>query len=136
MATDKLFYSIGQVAGYTGLPQSVLRYWETVFPRLCPKKTSGGTRQYSDADVSVIQTIKKLLYEQGYTIKGANAFMNQSGVKLESPGFLKLPGPVGATEVKNREAIKTKDKETTIAFRDHSNYIITRLRDIINILEE
>jgi len=67
-----LTYSIGQVSAHTDLPQSVLRYWETVFPLLQPAKSSGGSRQYSDADIIVIQKIKELLYEKGFTIKGAN----------------------------------------------------------------
>ena len=62
---DRLTYSIGQVAAHTELPQSVLRYWETVFTRLNPLKSPGGSRQYSDADIAIIQRIKELLYEKG-----------------------------------------------------------------------
>jgi DNA-binding transcriptional MerR regulator len=69
---DRLTYSIGQVAAHTELPQSVLRYWETVFTRLNPLKSPGGSRQYSDADIAIIQRIKELLYEKGFKIKGAN----------------------------------------------------------------
>ena len=68
----KLTYSIGQVAAHTNLPQSVLRYWETVFPLLNPLKSPGGSRQYSDTDITIIQRIKELLYDNGFTIKGAN----------------------------------------------------------------
>ncbi len=74
---QKLFYSIGQVAQYTNLPQSVLRYWETVFDRLQPQKSPGGSRLYTQEDIELILTIKNFLYDQGFTIKGANQKLNQ-----------------------------------------------------------
>ena len=70
-ASDKLYYSIGEVRAITGLEPYVLRYWETEFPRLKPKKNSGGQRAYQRKDIELILRIKELLYEQGYTIKGA-----------------------------------------------------------------
>ncbi len=66
-----LYYTIGQVSMMAELPQSVLRYWETVFNNLNPVKSDGGNRQYSELDVKTINIIKDLLYNQGYTIKGA-----------------------------------------------------------------
>jgi len=69
---SQLSFSIGQVAQHTGLPQSVLRYWETVFELLKPHKSQGGTRLFSQQDIQLILRIKDLLYEKGYTIKGAN----------------------------------------------------------------
>ncbi len=81
MDQQKLFYSIGQVSRYVDLPQSVLRYWETVFDRLQPQKSPGGSRQYTSEDIEIILTIKNLLYDQGFTIKGANQKLNQMARK-------------------------------------------------------
>ena len=72
MSYERMYYTIGQVSKISALPQSVLRYWETVFDSLNPPKSDGGTRQYTENDVEIILDIKKLLYDDGYTIKGAN----------------------------------------------------------------
>ncbi|HHE55179.1 MAG TPA: MerR family transcriptional regulator, partial [Caldithrix abyssi] len=77
MSEKKPNYTIGQVADYFDLPQSVLRYWETVFDVLNPEKSAGGIRQYSDRDLKIISEIKHLLYQRGFTIKGANNLLNQ-----------------------------------------------------------
>ena len=63
--------SIGKVSKIVDLPQSVLRYWETVFDHLNPEKSEGGTRRYAQEYVDVIFEIKNLLYKKKYTIAGA-----------------------------------------------------------------
>lgn len=68
---DKLFFRIGEVAKLCKLPAYVLRFWETEFPQLAPKKSSTGQRLYRQKDVENVLRIKKLLYEQGFTIAGA-----------------------------------------------------------------
>jgi DNA-binding transcriptional MerR regulator len=67
-------YSIGQACKIVELPQSVLRYWETVFEALKPEKTPGGTRRYSEKDIEIILTIKDLLYNRRLTIEGARSW--------------------------------------------------------------
>ena len=71
----KLYYSIGDVSEITDLKQYVLRYWETEFSFLNPKKNSAGNRTYIDKDIQIIKEIKSLLYERKFTIKGANQFL-------------------------------------------------------------
>ena len=73
-----LTYRIGEVASLAQVEAHVLRYWETEFPVLRPEKTPSGQRLYSDADVRTVLTIKRLLYEEGFTIAGARK-------QLESP---------------------------------------------------
>ena len=68
---DKLFYRIGEVSRIAGVPPSVLRFWENEFPRIRPRRTDSGQRVYRRSDVELILTIKNLLYEQKFTIKGA-----------------------------------------------------------------
>ena len=117
MDQKKLFYSIGQVSRYVNLPQSVLRYWETVFDRLQPQKSPGGSRLYTGEDIEIILTIKNLLYDQGFTIKGANQRLNQMA-NGELTRF-------------SKEALERKK----VAAPDMLQ-IIARLKKIIKILDE
>src|SRR5215467_8197712 len=68
---DKLYFRIGEVAKLCKLPAYVLRFWETEFSQLKPVKGSTGQRMYRQRDVENVLRIKKLLYEEGFTIAGA-----------------------------------------------------------------
>ena len=68
---DKLFFRIGEVGRITGVKPYVLRYWETVFPRIRPQKTRSGQRLYRRKDVETVLLVKKLLWDQRFTIEGA-----------------------------------------------------------------
>src|SRR5262252_2430409 len=68
---DKLYFRIGEVSRLCGLPSYVLRFWETEFPQLKPSKGSTGQRMYRRLDVENVLRVKKLLYDQGFTIAGA-----------------------------------------------------------------
>jgi DNA-binding transcriptional MerR regulator len=67
---EKLFYKIGEVSRLTGVEPYVLRYWETEFPFLRPRKSRSGQRLYVKKDIELILEIKRLLYEEKYTIEG------------------------------------------------------------------
>lgn len=78
----KQYYSIKEIGAMTDVKPYVLRYWETVFLQLKPRKHNGNRRMYTIKDLETIKTIKHLLYEKKFTIKGANEFMkNKSEVK-------------------------------------------------------
>jgi DNA-binding transcriptional MerR regulator len=68
---EKLFYKIGEASRIVGVEAYVLRYWETEFPSLRPRKSKSGQRVYTRRDLDLILEIKTLLYEQKYTIDGA-----------------------------------------------------------------
>jgi len=68
---DKLYFRIGEVARLCRLPTYVLRFWETEFPQLKPNKSSTGQRMYRRNEVEYALRIKRLLYEEGFTIPGA-----------------------------------------------------------------
>jgi DNA-binding transcriptional MerR regulator len=74
---DKLYFRIGEVAELCRLPAYVLRFWETEFPQLRPIKSSTGQRMYRKRDVESVVHIKKLLYEDGFTIAGARAHLRE-----------------------------------------------------------
>jgi DNA-binding transcriptional MerR regulator len=68
---DKLYFKIGEVSELLAVEPHVLRYWETEFPVLSPKKSGTGHRLYRRKDVEVLLRIKHLLYEKRFTIEGA-----------------------------------------------------------------
>ncbi len=70
-AATKTYYSITEVAGITKVKPHVLRYWESEFPTLRPKKNRAGNRTYQTNDIRQVILIKRLLYDEGYTIAGA-----------------------------------------------------------------
>lgn len=72
------FYRIGEVSKLTALKPFVLRYWETEFPMLEPVKSPSGHRLYRQQDVDLVLKIKRLLYDEGYTIAGARRFLRES----------------------------------------------------------
>jgi DNA-binding transcriptional MerR regulator len=88
---EKLYFRIGEVAQLCRLPAYVLRFWETEFPQLKPVKSSTGQRMYRHKDVENVLHIKKLLYEEGFTIAGARQHLRaeNKGDKKQSP----LPFP-------------------------------------------
>ncbi len=79
---DKLYFRIGEVSTLCRLPAYVLRFWETEFPQLKPVKSSTGQRMYRRKDVEAVLRIKKLLYEEGFTIVGARQQL-RSDVKID-----------------------------------------------------
>jgi DNA-binding transcriptional MerR regulator len=73
------FRTISEVADELDLPQHVLRFWETKFPQVRPMKRGGGRRYYRPDDVQLLHRVRDLLYVDGYTIKGVQKLMRQSG---------------------------------------------------------
>jgi DNA-binding transcriptional MerR regulator len=71
LPTGKLYYSISEVSDLVGVKPHVLRYWETQFKMLRPRKGRGGSRMYRKRDIEVLFDIKQLLYDQRFTIAGA-----------------------------------------------------------------
>jgi DNA-binding transcriptional MerR regulator len=67
---EKLFYKIGEASRLVGVETYVLRYWESEFPFLSPRKSKSGQRTYTKKDVDLLLLIKRLLYEERYTIDG------------------------------------------------------------------
>ena len=82
MADDKAegaFRTIGELSDELGLPQHILRYWETKFPQLRPLQRAGNRRYYRVADVELVKRIDTLLNREGYTIKGVQKLLAARG---------------------------------------------------------
>ncbi|MGY6646371.1 MAG: MerR family transcriptional regulator [Salinarimonas sp.] len=75
------FRTISEVAEDLDLPQHVLRFWETRFTQIKPLKRAGGRRYYRPSDVDLLQGIRRLLYAEGYTIKGVQRILKSEGVR-------------------------------------------------------
>ncbi len=97
----KLFYKIGEVCKTNDVPAHVLRYWESEFPALSPTKNRSGQRLYREKDVQIIQAIKHLLYEEGYTIAGASK-------KLKSNGHLSEELPLFSKAAQRKEQLQVE----------------------------
>jgi DNA-binding transcriptional MerR regulator len=71
VTSGKTYYSISEVCSIIGVEAHVLRYWESEFSQLRPKKNRAGNRAYREKDIDVVKRIRHLLYDEGYTIPGA-----------------------------------------------------------------
>ena len=78
MAIEKLYYTISEVAEQLRLNQSVLRYWESEFNHIQPRKTKKGDRLYTQKDIDDLRMIFHLLKEKGFTIEGAKKFLKEN----------------------------------------------------------
>lgn len=85
---DKIYFRIGEVARLAGVPPYVLRYWETEFPEIAPKKFGTNHRQYRRKDVEMVLEIKRLLYDRRFTIEGARKHLS---VRRKSEPRAKAP---------------------------------------------
>ena len=76
---EKAFFRIGEVSRLTATKPFVLRYWETEFPMLQPVKSPKGQRLYRRQDIETVLKIKRLLYDEGFTIAGARRHLREQG---------------------------------------------------------
>jgi len=92
------YRTIREVADSMDLPQHVLRFWETRFPQIRPLKRAGGRRYYRPDDIERLKLIRRLLYDEGYTIKGVQKLFKEQGVQALSSAAQAQAGPAGAAE--------------------------------------
>ncbi|MBI4482651.1 MAG: MerR family transcriptional regulator [Acidobacteria bacterium] len=128
----KLFYKIGEVCQIAGVEPHVLRYWETEFAALTPSKNHSGQRVYRQKDVELVLRIKQLLYEEGYTVAGANRRLQQELKKGSGES------PTGSSKESLRllEFNKRSDPlPTDAALQGTLSRIKTELQALLNLLE-
>ena len=87
------FRTISEVADELDVAQHVLRFWESKFPQVRPLKRGGGRRYYRPEDIDLLRDIRSLLYDEGYTIKGAQKLLRQRRAKTPAPGRPTDGGP-------------------------------------------
>ena len=121
---EKIFYKIGEVSQILGVKPHVLRYWESQFEAVRPRKTRSGQRLYRRQDVALLETVRNLLHEQGFTIAGARR---------------KLAGESNGTEEKQQTGPST-DKEAALGQElERRKKVIEELRqqveDLMSLVE-
>jgi len=114
--SERLYYPISEVCRMLDLKPHVLRYWETAFPMLNPHKNKAGNRVYRPGDVRTLQFIKRLLYDEGYTIEGARK-------KLED-----------VKKAQGQMSLGLEAENTPAQAENSLTSIISEIKDIIEIL--
>jgi DNA-binding transcriptional MerR regulator len=89
--SSEAFRTITEVAASLDVPQHVLRFWETRFNQIKPLKRAGGRRYYRPEDVQLITAIRRLLYDEGFTIRGVQRLLREKGVKAIATGPVPAP---------------------------------------------
>ncbi len=108
----RLFYRIGEAAKLAGVEPFVLRYWETEFPQIKPAKKTTGQRVYYEEDLKVIIKIKKLLYDDGFTIAGARKSLG------------------------NPQELAKQDREELQRVKELKKFVRKHLRDVLTTIEK
>jgi DNA-binding transcriptional MerR regulator len=105
VATEKKLYRIGEVSRLADLKPFVLRYWETEFPMLEPVKSSSGHRLYRQDDVDMVFRIKRLLYDEGFTIAGARRFLREHEGNFDVDNSVANHAAEGAAQLLSRKML-------------------------------
>ena len=106
------FRTISEVADELDIPQHVLRFWETRFAQIKPMKRSGGRRYYRPDDVDLLKGIRRLLYGEGYTIRGVQRILKEHGIKaVQGLADSSVAASFGAVEKTLEHAMAEDDAE-------------------------
>ena len=131
--SPEAYRTIREVADSMDLPQHVLRFWETRFPQIRPLKRAGGRRYYRPDDIERLRLIKRLLYDEGYTIKGVQKLFKEQGVHAlaEGPPLSGKPpaAPPNAGEAPPGETAAASGEKPKLAVGD-----LAALRDALSRL--
>src|SRR5690348_8808714 len=95
--SDHAFRTIGELASDLGVPQHILRYWETRFPQLKPLQRAGNRRYYRPDDVALARRIHRLLNQEGYTIRGVQQLLRRGGASDDRAAGEAAVGATGPT---------------------------------------
>jgi DNA-binding transcriptional MerR regulator len=105
--SDLAFRTIGELAGELGIPQHILRYWETRFPQLRPLQRAGNRRYYRPDDVALARRIHRLLNQDGYTIRGVQQLLGKGGGAEPEPKVAaSVPAPANQPDPFPGEALR------------------------------
>ena len=91
--SEHAFRTIGELASDLGVPQHILRYWETRFPQLRPLQRAGNRRSYRPDDIALARRIHKLLNQDGYTIRGVQQLLKSGGTAPSEAAGAEPPSP-------------------------------------------
>ena len=121
---DKKYFSIGEVSTICKIKPHVLRYWESEFSQLSPRKRKGNRRYYQSDDLLLVQKIKFLLYEKGFTINGAKQSLRE-----------KEAGVRGISKRIEKESGESNIVNNGLSFEDVM-FVKKRIQSVIELLDE
>ena len=124
------YKTISEVSAALDVPAHVLRFWETKFSQLKPMKRSGGRRYYRQEDIALLQTIKALLYDEGYTIKGAQASLSK---RRKSEANASAGVNIGQNN-RERDAVETQAARSTPASLSEAARLLSQAQGRIDTL--
>lgn len=127
---NKLYFRIGDVGRLTGIKAYVLRYWESEFPMLKPKKSGTNQRLYRRKDVEMVLEIKRLLYEQRFTIEGARTYLEN---RRHAPKPL-VPKPAAPAGAVRQASLFPVDPVVLDTARQHLVAVRDELKAILSLL--
>ncbi len=131
----KIYYSISEASEFTGVEPHVLRYWETKFTKLNPKRVGGNQRKYTRNDIELLYEIVNLLYNEGYTLDGAEKKLRAGlqALRLERKN---------EQEKNNQEVVQNNSQETASSPNNINqngcklSTIKTELQEILKLLND
>jgi len=126
--SKKLYYKIREVSEIVGVEAHVLRFWETEFPSLCPPKSKSGQRIYRPKDIELLLQIRKLLYEDGFTIAGARKQLGKGSPAVASDTTVSPPRP---RDTQKPSAPKNKP----VPKSERLNKVKSELENILTLLD-
>jgi DNA-binding transcriptional MerR regulator len=132
---QKDFFRIGEVSRLTATKAFVLRYWETEFPMLEPVKSPKGHRLYRREDVQTVLEIRRLLYDEGFTIAGARRHLRehaghdggQNGNAIVGEGAVENGGAASAARASTADPLPTINRKVLLDLRDALRAFLTLL---------
>ena len=135
LASDKLYYRIGEVSKLTSVKAHVLRYWETEFRWMAPPKSRSKPRLYRKRDIEFVWLLKRLLWGERYTIAGARQRIQELGV---DEALALLDQPLGTTATKSEvdAAVQAASSEQWVSFRAALDDMHGELETIRGVLRE
>ncbi|NBO64806.1 MAG: MerR family transcriptional regulator [Acidobacteria bacterium] len=133
---DKLFFKIGEVCELVGVQAHVLRYWETEFPMLQPRKNRAGQRTYRRRDVEMARRIRQLLYDEGFTIAGARKRMSAEGRSINSRFKVVPPSAAGPALESDTALIPERSAQPPAESSAPSRLSLASIRRLRQLAEE
>jgi DNA-binding transcriptional MerR regulator len=129
--SEKSLFRIGEVSRLTATKTFVLRYWETEFPMLEPVKSPSGHRLYRREDIETVFEIKRLLYEEGFTIAGARKYLEGHGEEpsgsTDAGGGASRPEVRAHTPAPRRESASRQQRKFLLDLHDELLAVLTLL---------
>lgn len=128
--SPEAYRTIGEVADMLGVAQHVLRFWESRFSQIKPVKRAGNRRYYRPEDIALIRRIRELLHDEGYSIRGAQKLLKDSGVKAVIGGV----SAVSSVEVSLGAGVDISSGSAPKGDREALRAVLGELREIRDML--